>query len=243
MVDDHPLVREGLKQVLLQIDSDAAIFEAKDATEALQRAEAHPDLDLIFLDLALPSLSGFEVLATLRRTHSDIPVVVISASVDPTDVTRAIRGGAAGFIPKSYGPGVMLGAVRLIMSGGVYLPPDILLAEGMVQGAGNRPAPPGAMQPAPPRLDIAELGLSNRQAQVLARLLQGQSNKAIARELDLAEQTVKAHVSAIFRVLNVTGRTQAVVAVAQLGIDLSRYLNSAPEAHPVQRNRERADGS
>jgi DNA-binding NarL/FixJ family response regulator len=134
---------------------------------------------------------------------------------------RCLRAGAAGFIPKTCSPGVMLGAVRLVMSGGIYLPSDLLLAQDLAQDmvAGGTPMP-ARQAGRSVRMQAAELGLSNRQAQVLALLVRGQSNKAIARSLDLAEQTVKAHVSAIFRALNVTGRTQALLAIAQLGLDL-----------------------
>lgn len=224
VVDDHLLVREGLKSVLKQVHDNVEVFEAGTAAEAFQFAQTHPDLDLILLDLGLPDLSGHYALGELRRNHSGIPVVVLSASTDPAEVMRCIQDGAAGFIPKSSTAGVTLGALRLVLAGGAYLPPEILLAEAGLRNRGKQLSPPGFVG-AQRRVDAAaELGLSYRQAQVLALLVQGKSNKVIGRELDLAEQTVKAHITAVMRVLNVASRTQAVVAVGQLGLNLTSYL-------------------
>jgi len=231
VIDDHLLVREGLKSVLKQIDRHVEVFEAGTATDAFQVATANQDLDLILLDLGLPDLSGHYALGEFRRNHSDVPVVVLSASTDLTDVMRCIQDGAAGFIPKSCTAGVTLSALRLVLSGGIYLPPDILLAhEGRPhkgrQRYGALPSPPGAADEPGAAIDAGELGLSNRQAQVLALLVQGKSNKVIGRDLDLAEQTVKAHISAVMRALNVSSRTQAVIAVGQRGLNLAPYLKS-----------------
>lgn len=221
VVDDHLLVREGLKEVLKQLDSKVQIFELPSAAGAFQVAEAHADLDLILLDLALPDASGFTALQTLRRDHGDVPVVVLSASTEPSDAVRCVKGGAAGLIPKSSTAGVLLGAVRLVLSGGVYLPPEAMLAQ---RGYGEVSARPFAhLNAAAGRtpIDPAEFGLTERQAQVLTLLIQGKSNKEIGRTLDLAEQTVKTHISGVLRALNVTTRAQAIVAVTQLGIRLN----------------------
>lgn len=224
VIDDHALVREGLREVLRQVDSAALVLEANSAAEAFRLIASHADLDLILLDLGLPDRSGLDTLADLRRDHSDIPVVVLSGSMEPDDVMRSIKGGAAGFIPKSSPAGVTLGAVRLVLAGGTYLPPEILLANGLLwrglEAAG--PVKPAVQA----HVDAPELGLSDRQAQVLALLVRGKSNKEIARALDLAEQTVKAHISGVLRLLNVDNRTHAAMVVAQLGIDLNRYLKS-----------------
>jgi DNA-binding NarL/FixJ family response regulator len=218
VVDDHVLVREGLKEVLKQMRENVQIFEAQNAASALQAAAEHPDLDLILLDLALPDSSGFTALQSLRRGHRDIPVVVLSASTDPSDAVRCVKCGAAGFIPKSATAGVLLGALRLVLSGGVYLPPEVVLAQrGGDTGVLTRL---DASDKASTQVDARDLGLTDRQAQVLALLIKGKSNKEIGRELDLAEQTVKAHISGVLRALNVSTRAQAIVAVAQLGIKL-----------------------
>jgi DNA-binding NarL/FixJ family response regulator len=209
---------------LKQIDHHVEVFEAATAAEAFRIAETNPDLDLILLDLGLPDLSGHYALGEFRRNHSDVPVVVLTASTDLADVMHCIQDGAAGFIPKACTAGVTLGALRLVLSGGIYLPPDILLAHEGRQNCREQLSPSGASDKPGPAVDAVELGLSNRQAQVLALLVQGKSNKSIGRDLALAEQTVKAHISAVMRALNVTSRTQAVIAVGQLGLNLAPYL-------------------
>jgi DNA-binding NarL/FixJ family response regulator len=226
VIDDHSLVREGLRQVLKQVDPAVVFYEADSAADALSLITSNPNLDLILLDLGLPDWSGLDTLADLRRDHADIPVVILSGSMESDDVMRSIKGGAAGFIPKSSPAGVMLGAIRVVLAGGVYLPPEILLANGLLW-RGLEAA--GPVKPADrTHIDAAELGLSDRQAQVLALLVRGRSNKEIARSLDLAEQTVKAHISSVLRLLNVDNRTHAAIVVAQLGIDLDRHLKTPP---------------
>jgi DNA-binding NarL/FixJ family response regulator len=232
LVDDHPLVRQGLREVLKQLDPDVEIGEAEDAAAARRLASDDADLDLILLDLALPDDDGLSLLTEFRRDHADVPVVVLSASTEAREVMQCIRLGAAGFIPKTSGAGVMLAALRLVLSGGIYLPPDILLAQGVLRPGAHRMRLRPRRDGDPTRLEAAELGLSDRQAQVLALLVQGKSNKMIGRELDIAEQTVKAHISAVLRALNVTTRAEAAHAVAELGIDLDRYRTPAEPPRP-----------
>jgi DNA-binding NarL/FixJ family response regulator len=167
------------------------------------------------LDLALPGVHGLDALAVLRERYPELPVVVLSADEGQQTVLQAIERGAMGFIPKSSPREVMLIALRLVMAGGIYLPPTVL--QQPVLESGSELA--GGIQPqgAPPRT-LADLGLTARQVQVLRLLLQGKSNKLICRELDLAEGTVKIHVSAILKALQVTTRTQAVIAVGRMGL-------------------------
>jgi len=219
VVDDHPLILEALKQVLRDLDPGIAVLEARDAEEALARASAHPDLGLVLLDLMLPGRHGLDLLPCLRRDCPSVPVVVLSATEDRENVMRAIGEGAMGFIPKSSRTEVLLAALRLVFSGGVYLPPSAF-ASGAGQKTETRP--PGAAVRHP-----REVGLTERQAQVLALLVQGKSNKLICRELDLAEGTVKIHVTAILRALDVPNRTEAVVAVSRLGLRLDTLGNRA----------------
>jgi DNA-binding NarL/FixJ family response regulator len=218
LVDDHALVREGLKQVLWQIDAGMEIFEAKDAAEVGDVLRHQLDLDLVLLDLVLPGQSGFHVLELMREKRTAAAIVVLSASRDLDDIQRALKMGAVGYIPKNYSAGVTLGALRVVLAGGIYVPPDLLEGQHGLFGAAQRTAPPAAAPLRP-----AELGLSERQAQVLTLLVRGLTNKAIAQELKLAEQTVKAHMSAALRALNVSNRTQAAIAVAQLGLDLNAW--------------------
>lgn len=215
VVDDHPLIRQAVQNVLHQLDAAAHILEAPDCTRALDLAAAHADLDLVLLDLHLPGMGGLDALSLLRERSPGLPVVVLSASNDRQTVLDAIEKGAMGFIPKSSANEVMLSALRLVLSGGIYLPPEILGSHGAVTDSG--PATPSV--PLAARTP-ADLGITERQLQVLALMMQGKSNKLICRELNLAEGTVKIHVSAILKALNVTSRTQAVVAVSRLGLQL-----------------------
>jgi DNA-binding NarL/FixJ family response regulator len=140
-----------------------------------------------------------------------VPVVVLSASEDPADMTRAIDSGAMGFIPKSQSSQVMIGALRLVLAGGVYLPPEAIRRAA--------PGSPSTAQPSRPT-SWRDIGLTERQAEVLALLVQGKPNKLICRDLDLAEGTVKIHITAILKALKVTNRTQAVIEVSRLGLRL-----------------------
>jgi DNA-binding NarL/FixJ family response regulator len=214
VVDDHPLILEALHHVLKQLDADVEVCGAQSAEQALDLLDRHGDADLMLLDLGLPGTDGLEFLGKVRGKNPAVPVVVLSASDIRDHVMRAIDLGAMGFIPKSSSNQVMLGALRLVLSGGVYLPPAALLSD-IDRGA------PSAHTPSHPRetsITARDLGLTERQAQVLGLILQGKPNKLICRELDLAEGTVKIHVAAILRALNVSTRTQAVIEASRLGL-------------------------
>jgi DNA-binding NarL/FixJ family response regulator len=210
IVDDHVLIREALRGVLKEVMGEAIVFEASRCSEAMQFVALHPALDLILLDLNLPDSDGFSVLTELGDRYPAIPVVVLSALSDRGSVTRALELGAVGYIPKSGQREVMISALRLIFAGGVYIPPEIL--------ARDEPSPeqqrPAATRPA---VSPASLGLTDRQVDVLSLMMQGKSNKAICRVLNLAEPTVKNHVTAILKALDVSNRTEAVIAVGQMG--------------------------
>ncbi|HET7767056.1 MAG TPA: response regulator transcription factor [Burkholderiales bacterium] len=209
VVDDHPLICEALRQVLKALDKDIALREAGSGRDALAAAGSGDDFDLVLLDLALPDADGFEVLRELRERHPSFPVVVLSASEQADVVMRALDAGAMGFIPKTSSNEVLLGALRLVLSGGVYLPAEVL-----------RHAPLPSLAADAAVTGYRDIGLTERQAQVLALMVQGKPNKIICRELALAEGTVKIHVTAILKALEVTNRTQAVIAVGKLGLKL-----------------------
>jgi DNA-binding NarL/FixJ family response regulator len=209
VVDDHVLIREALRGVLKELKDDAAIVEAPDSSRAMRHVEENPDLELVLLDLNLPDCSGFEVLAELRERYPAISVVVLSASNDRDDIARALDLGALGFIPKSAQREVMLSALKLIFAGGIYVPPEIL---------GRRPPAPAVQPRSGPPLSAAKLGLTERQIDVLALMMEGKSNKAICRLLGIAEPTVKNHVTAILKALKATNRTEAVIAAGALGL-------------------------
>lgn len=233
VVDDHPLILEALKQVLRDLDPDIEVIEARDARQALEQAGRHPELALVLLDLTLPEKHGFELLPELRQHTPGLPVVVLSATEDRDTVLRAINDGAMGFIPKTSRTEVLVAALRLVFSGGVYLPPS---AFSVPNGTTSDPRAP-AQTPVPATRSPRDAGLTERQAQVLALLVQGKSNKLICRALDLAEGTVKIHVTAILRALNVSNRTEAVVAVSRLGLRLDTLI---PEKAPPERARSAA---
>ena len=210
LVDDHALIRDALRGVLKELAHDATVVEASDCRQAMRLIDEHPDLHLILLDLNLPDRDGFAVLADLRKRYAMISVVVLSAFQDRDNVLRALDLGALGFIPKSSAREVMVNALRLVMSGGTYIPPEALARAEAKEAAPGRPVTP------------AELGLTERQMEVLALMMKGKSNKAISRILDVAEPTVKHHITAILKALKVTNRTEAVIAVGALGWQLPR---------------------
>jgi DNA-binding NarL/FixJ family response regulator len=219
LVDDHTLIREALRGVLRELDEGATIFEAARWGEAMRLLDEHADLSLLLLDLGLPDRDGFAALSEARTQHPKIPIIILSGSCDRASVEKALDLGAVGFIPKSGEREVMLSALRLVFSGGVYIPPEILARSEMPPSiapppvAGRRPEGPAPSVP-------ADLGLTARQVEVLALMMRGKSNKAICRILNLAEPTVKNHVTAILKALKASNRTEAVIMVGALGWEL-----------------------
>jgi DNA-binding NarL/FixJ family response regulator len=193
IVDDHAILREGLAAMLRQTGADTEVLLAADGVEGLRLAEGHPDLDAVFLDLEMPGLDGLSAVPEFGRRRPELPVIVLSSSEDPRNVRRALALGALGYVPKSAAPQTLLSALRLVLSGNIYVPPLML----NVGGVDPSPSVPGAF------------ALTDRQIDVLRRLSAGLSNKEIGREMALSEKTVKAHITAIFRALNVVNRTQA----------------------------------
>jgi DNA-binding NarL/FixJ family response regulator len=221
VVDDHALIRIALRGVLGGLDRDVTVLEASDCRGAFDLIEAQPDLDLVLLDLNLPGMHGLAALNDLRARHPALPVVVLSSANDRASVTQALDQGAMGYIPKLSSNEVLISALRLVLSGGIYIPPAIL-ARWECPTAADPQTAAASGRSGSPRRTPADLGLSGRQAQVLRLLLEGKSNKIICRELDLAESTVKNHVTLILKALNVTSRTQAVIAAARMGLVCER---------------------
>jgi len=217
LVDDHVLIREALRGVLTELRGDACVLEAADCRQTRQLVEQHPDLDLILLDLTLPDGDGFSTLAELRERCPSVAVVVLSASTDRGDMARALDTGALGYIPKTTTREVMHRALQLVFSGGIYVPPEFLTSRETSQQYSAPQQTASDLARALP----CDHGLTARQIEVLALLMQGKSNKAIARMLGLAEPTVKNHITAIFKALDVSSRTEAVVKVGAAGPNLS----------------------
>jgi DNA-binding NarL/FixJ family response regulator len=201
-----------MRSVLKELKDEVDIIEASDSKEAMSAIASNPDLDLVLLDLGLPDRNGFEALSEIREQHVGIPVAVLTASSAEEDIARALGLGAVGFVPKSASRAVTVGALKLILSGGVYIPPEIL--DGLTSR--YKAAKPADKEDARPV--TIRLGLTARQFDVLKLMMAGKSNKAICRELDLAEPTVKNHVTAILKALGATNRTEAVVIAGALGV-------------------------
>lgn len=222
LVDDHQLFREGVALLLRRLASDVEILQAPSCEEAFELCRTSSGIDLLLLDLNLRGLSGLEGLRVLRERHPEIPVVVMSSVEDAATVREAIDCGAMGFIHKSSSSEIMLNALNLVMAKGIYLPPAALLSDSAASRqparATQRANLSGASAPVSPK----DLGLTPRQADVLYLVLQGKPIKLISRDLGLGEGTVKGHVSAVLRALNVTTRTQAIVAAHRLGLRFER---------------------
>ncbi len=209
VADDHPLFRAGLKHLLDRLADRVEIVEAGSADQAFEHLAAGDDFDLVLMDLIMPGMSGYESLRQICDRVPGTPVVVVSVKEGADDVRLAIDAGATGYIPKSSSPEVLINALKLVFSGGVYLPPNLLSA-----------ASPDADWQAMSRVKSfpargALARLTPRQREVLALMAEGKSNKEIAKELGLAAGTVKIHVSSIFKALNVNNRTLAVIAARE----------------------------
>ena len=222
VVDDHPLIVEALQHVLKGLAPDVEVLDACSAAAGRALLEAHADVDLLLLDLGLPEVDGFSLLADIRESFPTVPVVVLSGTDSRDDVLRAIDSGAMGFIPKSSSNQVMVNALRIVLTGTPYIPPEALPRAGGAIDYADGDREPASDQRLP---NARELGLTDRQAQVLALMLQGKPNKLICRELNLAEGTVKIHVAAILRALNVANRTQAVIEASRLGLEGTGLLD------------------
>ena len=224
LVDDHPLILSALQAVIQGFGDDVTVIGAATPREARQALEASAGYDLVLLDLQLGDANGFDLLVELRANYPALPVVIVSASDRTSDVIRAIDLGAMGFVPKRASNATLFEALHLVMQGGIYVPPMTLGSE--------RPGPKPEGDTVPSYLSIvreqaesgepqaqqplAAIALTPRQSDVLGLLLQGKPNKLIAHELGLSVETVKDHVAAVLRALNVTSRTQAVLAVSQM---------------------------
>lgn len=220
VVDDHPLVRDAMLHLLAPLAPSIEVLEASDCMTALALARVHPDIGLVLLDLNLPGTRGFEALDRFRREQPAMPLVILSMHRDYQTVLEALRRGAMGFIPKASAKEVVVNAVRLVLAGGIYLPPEVVIdAEAF-----NRDTTDVALPAPSSRSRFSEVDLTRRQEQVLALIMRGKSNKEIGRELGVAERTVKVHITAVLNALKVTNRTQAVIAANELGLTPSALL-------------------
>lgn len=205
VADDHPLFREALKGAVSRLLPGARLVESDNADALLASAEAHPEADLVLLDLNMPGAHGFSALVHLRAAQPQLPVVVVSAREEASVVRRALEHGAAGFIPKSSDPSLIREAIGTVLEGGQWAPPQAGPAEGLH----------------PEEAEVARrlAELTPQQFRVLGMLATGLLNKQIAHELGVSEATVKAHMTAILRKLGASNRTQAVLMAGRLAVD------------------------
>ncbi len=206
VADDHKLVRDGLKPFLQELAPDVEVLDAANMDEALAVAAAHSNLGLVLLDLMMPGMDGLKGLEALRAKCPGVPVVIVSGFSSRDHVVAAVQAGAAGFIPKTVSGTAMVNALRLVLSGEKYLPSSTFFEEAGSQGMmmPTSPARPAGGVPAP--FDK----LSRREAEILALLIEGRTNKEIALCLDLQEITIKVHLRNVYRKIGAANRAQAV---------------------------------
>lgn len=215
IADDHRLIIEGVKLKLAELDPSVETVVAMNLEELDRMVATHADsLDLALVDITMPGTQGHQHVSRLRTQAPALPVIVLSGSEDGDLMRSLMEIGVLGFIPKAYSPEVMLSAIRLVLAGGIYIPP-LLLANAQAQGwqPTEMAAPP--VEPARGIEALSKL-LTERQIDVMRLLSQGKPNKLIARDLGISEGTVKIHLAAIFRALNVRNRVEAVVASRKL---------------------------
>ena len=203
VVDDHPIIREGIRLLIAQEFLDLELLQAGSLADAEAAVVRESGIRLVLLDLGLPDADGLSALAALRSLCLDAAIVVFSAETMPDLMMSAIDGGAAGFIPKTMNASDMLAALRCVLAGEIYLPVELLPRT---------------------RLDHSNARelLTSRQLEVLSLLVQGNPNKLICRKLGMSESTVKTHLATIFQKLQVGSRTQAVIAAARAGLRLPK---------------------
>ena len=201
VVDDHPLIVRALEESLPHVDPRFDVVASSNREQTLTALARYPDCALALLDLTLPGAHGLDLLAELRRDYPCLPIVVLSATHDRATVGAALAAGARGYVSKTASSDALLDAIRTVLGGGRGITVDI--------------APGGVRQT---NVQTQVLGLTQRQAEVLQLLVQGKPNKLICRDLHLSEGTVKVHVSAILKALNVHSRSQAIVELTRRGV-------------------------
>ncbi len=206
--EDHAIFRQGLQLTLADLGAD--VVEAATSDEALALIQADEKIDLVLLDLQMPGTDGWTALRKLRSDYASIPVVIVSASEEPAQIRRALSDGASGFIPKSSSAELLKGALQVVLSGGVYVPPQAL-PDAPQETEDRTPRSEGRRERAS--------GLTPRQVEVLSLMARGLTNKEIGGVLKIAEGTVRAHLNSIFETLDVSNRTEAALVMRDLGLD------------------------
>jgi DNA-binding NarL/FixJ family response regulator len=209
MVDDHALFRDGMRYVLQQLADEVEVIDSGNFIDGMTQAANNPDIDLALLDLHMPGSDGVKSIQAFHERNPSIPLVVVSGSDQREDIEKVMEYGAMGFISKMSSSKIMLAALRMVMDGGVYLPPQLLQQAMATMDQG------GASDKRTDRLN--KNGLTTRQMQTLQLLAEGLSNKEISLRMNLAEGTVKIHTAAVYQALRVSSRLEAVSAARRLG--------------------------
>lgn len=235
IADDHPLMCEALKRIVAELSRDASVLDAATLEKAGAALGANADVQLVVLEIAIDGAPALSALESLTAAAGEIPIVVLTARDDPATARAVLEAGARGFISKRSPRRVVLEALRLVLFGGTYVPPEALQDAGPV--APPRPGSEPTLPARAPRGDdpLGALGLTPRQLDVLALLVQGNSTKEICRALNLAEGTIKVHTGAILRALNAASRTQAICALTRLGVSLTSLMSLQPARAPAER--------
>ena len=210
VADDHPLFREALRGAVVRVIPEAELYEADNADGLYAMADAHPDADLLLLDLNMPGAQGFSALVHLRGLHPQLPVVMVSAREEPAVIRRALDHGAMGFIPKSSNAELLGTALRRVLDGDRWVP----------EVADTAPR----IGPDEQEIAARVRELTPQQFRVLQMLGSGMLNKQIGYELGVSEATIKAHMSAILRKLGASNRTQAVLMAGRLAVDPDKVV-------------------
>ncbi len=213
IADDHALFREGMHHIVSQLGDKVDILDAGNFSEAMEIAGNNPDIDLALLDLKMPGSNGMDSVRLFHSNHPRIPLVVVSGTDYRSDIEHVMNNGAMGFVSKASNSKDMLQALRIVMGGGIYLPPQLLqhalvgMEDSRKDGRSWR---------------VNRFGLTARQMEVLRHLTKGLSNKDIAQAIGLAEGTVKIHVAAIFQALRVNNRSEAARTALSLNLVADR---------------------
>ncbi|VAW50131.1 hypothetical protein MNBD_GAMMA06-1853 [hydrothermal vent metagenome] len=211
LADDHELMREGVKLVLGEYNADFTFIEAQDYTQTLNHLKTSQPIDIILLDLAMPGMERLQGLKQVRRSAPSIPIIVLSMFESADDVKAALSCGANGYVPKSSASKILPDAINLVMQGETYLPDTSQTKASITTGTQFNYA-------ANPKAALIADELTDRQQQVLQLLSAGCANKEIADKLNISEPTVKTHLSNIYKILNISNRTEAVRAAFDLGL-------------------------
>ena len=224
LVEDQTVVAEGLQFLLSEIDSSIVVCSCCNLAEAKKARQTQAPFDMVLLDLGLPDVSGLQGLREMRTIYEGVPIAVLSGEANVDIIRSVISEGAMGFVPKSASSKVLVAAMRLILAGGTYLPREAY--SGYAPAMPARKAAGSATSGNLRAAARAQQGqLTDRQLEILLKAVQGKPNKIIARETNLAEGTVKAHLSAAYRIINVSNRTEAVFKIAQLGYTMAQVLH------------------